>query len=281
MPGTPTTCETSLTGGAEVDLVDAFAVPLAADVLGRFLGVPEADLAAFSQWGEAVAAQLDPFADPQPDSPAERAMAEMLDRFADYLVVPAADSALEVLARGYADGRLSAGEVMSTVGLLVVGGLEPLADVLVSAIAVLLRMIQRQPLADSEIRRGFEELLRYDPPIQFTARTAAADVTVGECPVLRGHTVIALLGSANRDSARFADPDAVVLDRRTNPHLAFGAGPHACLGAPLARAVGQTVLRRIGPLLPSLQPNLAAALRRPGSVPRGYLRFPVRQVGGT
>ena len=190
---------TSLTGGAEVDLVDAFAVPLAADVLGRFLGVPEADLAAFSQWGEAVAAQLDPFADPQPDSPAERAMAEMLDRFADYLVVPAADSALEVLARGYADGRLSAGEVMSTVGLLVVGGLEPLADVLVSAIAVLLR-IQRQPLADSEIRRGFEELLDMTRRSSSTARTAAADVTVGGCPVLRGHTVIALLGSANRDT---------------------------------------------------------------------------------
>ena len=208
-------------------------------------------------------------------------MTAMLDRFADYLLAPAADSAVEVLARAYAERDLSAGEVLSTVGLLVVGGLEPLVDTLVSAIAQLLASGPGVP-PPIDVRTWFEELLRYDPPIQFTARTARADVRVGDCSIAVGDTVIALLGSANHDSARFAEPDVLALDRRTNPHLAFGAGPHACLGAPLARAVGHAVLRRVEPLLPSMQPNLQQARRRPVAVPHGYLRFPVRrQLGAT
>ena len=270
--------EAALADGADVDLVSEFAFPLAVDVLGRFLGVPAGDLPIFAHWGAMVAAQLDPFADPDPGSPAEQAMTAMLDRFADYLMAPAADSAVEVLARAYAERALSAGEVLSTVGLLVVGGLEPLADALVSAIAQLLAHDSGSGLPPTgDIRTRFEELLRYDPPIQFTARTARADVRIGDCSIAVGDTVIALLGSANHDSARFANPDVLALDRRTNPHLAFGAGSHACLGAPLARAVGHAVLRRVEPLLPSMQPNLQQARRRPVAVPHGYLRFPVRR----
>jgi cytochrome P450 len=90
-----------------------------------------------------------------------------------------------------------------------------------------------------------------------------------------GDHVVTLLGAANRDPARFANPDRLMLDRRTNPHLAFGAGVHVCLGAPLARLLGELMLKA----LPHPFPELVIAgtpVRSPAVVPRGHLYLPVR-----
>lgn len=270
-------CE-RLDSGEEVDVVGSLARPLAAQVLARFLGLAQGELPDFVAWGTAVAANLDPFADPDPAGPAAAAMAQMLDRFADHLHARASapsQDAFTVLARSHTDGALSAGEVLSAAALIVVGGLDPLADLIGNAVAALLTAPLVWPAARVP-RTAAEELLRFDPPIQFTARTALRDVMLGDRQLRRGDSVIALLGAANRDPARFPSPERLLLNRRTNPHLSFGAGPHVCLGARLVRLVCGLLADRAWTTLPALRPGTVAAVHRGGVVPRGYQRLPVR-----
>ncbi len=119
-----------------------------------------------------------------------------------------------------------------------------------------------------------EEMLRHDSPLHLFERTATRDVTVGEVTVHEGQKIAALLGAANRDPAVFDAPDEFRPDRDPNPHLAFGAGIHFCIGAPLARLELQTsvaaLLDRFGPL------EVVDAVRRPTFVLRGYERLLVR-----
>ncbi|WP_344982006.1 cytochrome P450, partial [Streptosporangium fragile] len=236
--------------GREIDLAAEFARPLALRVVAGFLGLPEADLVDFGGWAGAVAGNLDPFADPAGHG--EAAMAAMHDRFADHLFARIADprpDAFTVLAGAYAEGLLAPAEAMATAGLLVVGGVEPLGDMITNAVAAMLADPWRwRGLGDagaSPARTATEELLRIDPPIQFTARTAEEDIVVGGRPIRRGDGVVPFLGAANHDPARFAGPDRLDLGRRVNPHLSFGAGPHACLGAPLVRMVGRLLVAAV------------------------------------
>ncbi len=119
-----------------------------------------------------------------------------------------------------------------------------------------------------------EEMIRYDAPLQLFERTAVRDAEIGGVTVPSGQKIAALLGSANRDPAAFADPDRFDVGRSDNPHIGFGAGIHYCLGAPLARVELQvslaTLLRRF--------PRLALAgdpVRRPEFVIRGLRTLPV------
>jgi len=109
------------------------------------------------------------------------------------------------------------------------------------------------------VRAGVEELLRYDSPVHVTARIAKQDVRIGDEIVREGEQAVAILGAANRDPEQFPDPDSLDVGRTPNKHLAFGGGPHFCLGAALARMEGQiafeTMLRRL--------PGLELATERP------------------
>lgn len=271
--------------GRETDLATEFARPLAVRVLAGFLGLPDGDLADFGGWADAVAGNLDPFADPA--HPGEAAMSAMHDRFADHLFARIADprpDAFTVLARGHVEGLIAPAEAMSTAGLLVVGGVEPLGDMITNAVAALLAAPGRwrdladadRPSARSSVRGAAEELLRIDPPIQFTARTAGEDLVIGGRSIRRGDGVVPLLGAANRDGARFSDPDRLDLGRRVNPHLSFGAGRHTCLGAPLVRLFARLLIAAVHGCPVEPAPGAAAAVRRPGTVPRGYASLPLR-----
>jgi cytochrome P450 len=117
-------------------------------------------------------------------------------------------------------------------------------------------------------------MFRHDSPLHLFERTATRDVTLGAVTVEEGQQVAALLGAANRDPAVFDAPDEFRPDRDPNPHLAFGAGIHFCIGAPLARLELQTsiaaLLERFGRL------EIVEAVRRPTFVLRGYERLLVR-----
>jgi len=125
------------------------------------------------------------------------------------------------------------------------------------------------------VERLVEEMLRHDSPLHLFERTATADVELHGVTVRAGQKVAALLGAANRDPAVFADPDRFDASREPNPHLAFGAGIHFCLGAPLARMELQistrALLERLGPI------EVVEAVRRPTFVLRGYEHLVVRQ----
>ena len=155
------------------------------------------------------------------------------------------------------------------------------------------------------IKSAVEELFAYTSPVEIaTERYAREDVSLAGSTIPRGEMVYAVIASANRDERQFAEPDALEIAREPNKHLAFGLGPHFCLGAPLARLEGQiaiaTLLRRIPDLRLAVAPKSCAggvvcsctawnrcrfpsailgaedrAYRRPGSAP--YVPDSVRQ----
>jgi len=93
--------------------------------------------------------------------------------------------------------------------------------------------------------QAVEELLRYDSPAQVASRIARSDLVLDQTKISRGEQVLIVLGAANRDPARYPDPDRLDLTRTGTPHLAFGAGPHFCVGAGLARLEAQETFKRI------------------------------------
>jgi cytochrome P450 len=124
------------------------------------------------------------------------------------------------------------------------------------------------------IPSAVEELMRYDSPLQLFERTAVRDVEIGDVTVREGTKVAALLGSANRDPTVFSDPDRLDLGRTDNPHIAFGAGIHFCIGAPLARVELQASFAAL--LGNTATIELAdLPVRRPEFVIRGLVDLPV------
>jgi cytochrome P450 len=122
--------------------------------------------------------------------------------------------------------------------------------------------------------RAVEEFLRYDPPVQFTARIALQDTKVGTFDAPAGSAAILLFGAANRDPEVCEDPDRLDIAREPARHLAFGHGPHFCLGAPLARLEGRIVfeaLARLDVLEPAGDPTYNDNI-----ILRGLRELPVR-----
>jgi cytochrome P450 len=145
--------------------------------------------------------------------------------------------------------QISVEEVVAMVMVLVSAGHETTSHLIGNGVLALLQHPeQRETLRRHPelIGRAVEERLRYDSPVQQNARVVQEDmVEVGGHRLCRGETVIVLQGAANRDPRRFTDPDAFRVARSPNPHIAFGRGIHACLGAPLARLEGRVVLEAL------------------------------------
>jgi cytochrome P450 len=262
-----------------VDAVQDFAVPVVADALGRLLGIPVTETDRFGALAAAVAPQLDPLEPPAPGSTAASAMDELVDWFADLLAErlgTPGDDALGALVRAYEAGRLSAEEVRSSCALLVVGGFEPLVDLI--GIAIWLLLEQRDGAAPTDARAIVEESLRLECPIHFAARVPVEDIAIGGTRVPAGDPVVVLLGAANRDPERFGDPDHFDLARRPNPHLAFGAGVHGCLGAAFSRMVARIAVGAVMRGAPSAR-LAGAPVWRASLVPRGLAALDVL-VGG-
>jgi len=120
-----------------------------------------------------------------------------------------------------------------------------------------------------------EELLRFDSPVQRTARITNAEVELGGKVLPKGAFVIAAIGAANRDPAHFPDPDRLDVARADNRHIAFGFGIHFCLGAPLARVEGQIALESLLRRMPRLRLTGSVPEWRESSTLRGLRALPV------
>ena len=256
-------------GGPGMDLIEQFAYPLPVIVICEMLGVPVADHERFKGWGLDIARGLDAIMLP-PDSPvAERSMharhalaAYFRELIAARRAAPRDDMLSGLIAAEEAGDKLSEDELLATCILLLVAGPETTVNLIGNGSLALLRHPdQRKRLQNDPglITTAVEELLRFDGPVQRTARIPSEDVVIGGRTIGKGEMVMPFIGAADRDPAQFPNPDRLDLGRTDNRHIAFGWGIHFCIGAPLARVEGQiainTLLRR--------KPKLALATETP------------------
>ena len=267
----------------EFDVLAGYAEPLPVLVIAELLGVPEADRHHLRPWSQAIVRMYEVDRTPEVEAQARQAAAE----FAAYVEQLAADRAATpgedllsdlVQARDGSD-RLSSHELVATAVLLLNAGHEASVNGFGNGLHSWLTAPDRPAVdvADPAARaRLVEEFLRHDSPLHLFERTAKEPATVAGVDLQPGDKVAALLGAANRDPAVFADPDRFDPTRDPNPHLAFGAGIHFCIGAPLARLELEVSLRTLLARYPALE--VVDAQRRPTFVLRGFERLVVAPV---
>ncbi|MHB8340451.1 MAG: cytochrome P450 [Mycobacteriales bacterium] len=266
-------------GRNSVEAVEAIAVPFATTVLAVVLGLAERDRERFTRLARSASVNLDPLARPAAIAAGGQATGELAGLLRQHAGEQAGrrDSAL---GRFWDGGGLTEAEAVAALMLAVVGGFEPLASLAGTG----LHWFSRHPEAlvrlttDPDAAGGaVDELLRIESPVPFVARQATADLSLPSGVLPAGTGALALLGAANRDPQEFTDPEALRVSRAPNPHLAFGAGAHFCLGAPLVRLAGGLLFAQVAERFPGLAPADPAAPRwRPSLVPRALVAVPVR-----
>jgi cytochrome P450 len=231
-----------------VDLIRDYAAPLPLVVLADMIGVPPADRGKVQRWGRELASGLDPMVRSTGVVNAGAAAAAFVEYLLDRIGEDR-DATGGMLAELVANpGKLTTWELIADLTAFFVVGLETTSNLIGNAMLALMRnpgemtKLRRRPAL---IKTGLEELVRFDGPIHLTARVADEDVEVGGTSVKAGEQAILLLGAANRDPARFKEPDRLDLARAVNPHLGFGAGVHACFAAPLARLLGASAINTL------------------------------------
>jgi hypothetical protein len=268
-----------------MDLLADFAYPLPVIVICEMLGVPVKDQERFKQWGEDMARGLDTILLPPDSDVAKRSQAArqaLAEYFADLIAErrarPQDDLLSGLVAAEEAGDKLSPEELLSTVILLLIAGHETTVNLIANGTRALLlnpdqlaRLRQHPELIGTAV----EELLRFEGPVQRTARIPNADVTIGGKTINAGEMVMPFLAAANRDPAQFADPERLDIGREDNRHIAFGWGIHFCLGAPLARVEGQIAINTLVQRMPKLALASDKADWRFSLTLRGLERLPV------
>ena len=238
--------------GEPVDLIEALASPLPVTVISELLGVPAEDYDRLVGWSDALARGLDPAflisIDDRERQQVARAEfgAYLTELIAERRRSPGGDLVSALIGVADDGDVLSEEELIATCILLLVAGHETTTSLIGSAVLELIRHPDQlaRLRAEPELMAGaVEEFLRYDPPVQLTARVALTDASIGAVPVAAGSAALMLVGAANRDPTLCADPERLDIARPPTRHLSFGQGIHFCLGAPLARLETQIVLR--------------------------------------
>ncbi|MES9522981.1 cytochrome P450 family protein [Streptomyces capoamus] len=268
------------------ELVADFALPLPVTVISELLGVPVDDRHDFQRWTDAMLVRGERMPDPAVVNEAWQRMRAYLTAHLGAKRARPGDDLLSALISAHdEEQRLSHDELIAMTFLLLVAGYITTVNLIGSGITALLTHPDQLALLRDRpelLPDAIEEFLRYDGPVSpGIARFAREDVEIAGVTVPRGATVLIASAIADRDPARFPDPDRLDITRRDNGHLAFGHGIHYCLGAPLARLEGQiaigTALRRLPDLALAVPP--AELTWRPGGL-RGPARLPVTFAAG-
>ncbi len=240
------------------DIITDLALPLPVNVIGDLLGVPPEDRGAAAPLVRALISSLEPSANTADLTQACEAEDQLAHYFAELLATKRshpADDLLSRLAAARGDDTLDEDECVGTAILLFAAGFETTTNLIGNGVAAFLahpdqmRLLRTSPeLAATAV----DELLRYDSPVQTNGRTVLEATRLAGIDLQPGQVVLTLLGAANRDPARFPDPDMLDITRTGTVPLSFGAGIHFCLGAPLARLEGAELFPRLVTRFPQL-----------------------------
>lgn len=245
-------------------LVADFAFPLPATVIAELIGAPPEDTPRFKGWSDDLAQVAFGAGGEERDARYVRALHGIEELFAYFerrmeeaRQVPGEDMISDLLAGDGSGDRLTDDEIKSMCALMLFAGHETTTTTITSAVLMLLRNPDQLELLRSDPDElagpAVEEALRFDGAIKVLIRYVLEDMELRGRRITAGQRVYALPAAANRDPERFEDPERVDITRSPNPHLAFGKGIHACIGAQLSRIEMRVALSRIVKRLPNLR----------------------------
>jgi pimeloyl-[acyl-carrier protein] synthase len=268
---------------AGFDVIADLAFPLPVIVIAEMLGVPADDRDDLKRWSRDLARTIDPIVTAEAAEKAAMSglmFINYLNNLIDERRRDPRDDLLSALIAAEEEGEhLTHEELLVNTVLVLIAGHETTQNLIGNGTLALFRnpdQRERFCTDPSVVKTAVEEVLRYDGPVQLTARHMLDDIEVGGRRIAKGQTAILLLAAANRDPEQFADPARFDVARDPNRHIAFGHGPHFCLGATLARAEGQAALSSLFRRFPDLQPLTDQPEYSDTFTLRGLASLPVR-----
>jgi cytochrome P450 len=268
------------------DFMRDFARPLPALVMAGLLDIDAADREDFVAWSDDIAQFI---GSPTPTLPIARraqlglrAMTEYFQQRLPRRRQAPGEDLVSLLIRAQAEGHIrTPAELMAQCCTLLFAGHETTRNLLGNGLLALLQHPRQwQTLMDSPslLPAALKELLRFDSPVQYTGRRLKADIELHGRRMRRGELVIPLIGAANRDPVKFPDPDRLDIHRSAGAHLAFGHGPHLCIGAALTYLEAEIALRTLMQRLPRLQLTTDTPSWGCNAAYRGLKELPLRSL---
>jgi len=247
--------------GSEVELIREFANPMPVRIILDMLGIPQELRDTFVNWSRAIAVfRGNPNRTVEEARAAQDALIELTEFFRKTVAERRRNKAgdlISLLIDIEEEGEvLTEEELYAQCIALLFAGHETTRNLIGNGMYTLLRHPQETAELREKpemIRSAVEEILRYESPVQFTARVLKEDIEVCGQQIRKGWTVLCMLGAANRDPKQFRDPNQLDLKRLNNQHLAFSAGLHFCIGAQLARLEGQIAILNLVQRFPEMQ----------------------------
>ncbi len=247
--------------GAEVELMREFANPMPVSIIAEMLGVPQAQQERFAHWSRAIALfRGSPNRTVEQAHAAQDALIELTAFFKETVAERRRNKGTDLISLLIdieEEGEvLTEEELYAQCIALLFAGHETTRNLIGNGMYTLLQHpdqtddLRRNP---EQIRSAVEELLRYESPVQFTARVLKEDIEICGRTIPQKWSILCMLGAANRDPKKFKDPNQLNLKRLHNEHLAFSAGPHACIGGQLARLEGQVALLNLVQRFPNMK----------------------------
>lgn len=273
--------EAKLTSSGSFDILADYAEPLPVLVIADLLGVPREMANDLRRWSQDIVKMYEYGRSREQELAAQKAGLEFSSYIADLAakrkVDPRSDLITALVEVEEQGEKLNEHELIAMCVLLLNAGHEASVNGFGNGMVAMFRHQDQLDLMKSSPREltetALEEMMRFDSPLHMFERTATSETVIGKTTVLEGQKVVAMLGSANRDEEVFEDTDRFDITRKHNPHIAFGAGIHFCIGAPLARLEMQNSL----PMMFERFPNLRLAgtpVQRPTFVLRGWETIP-------
>ena len=246
--------------GSEVELMEEFANPMPVRIISELLGVPQDLHDTFVNWSRAIAVFR---GNPERTVEQARAAQDALIAMTNFFRKAVAErrrnkgnDLISLLIDIEEDGEvLTEEELYAQCIALLFAGHETTRNLIGNGMYTLLKHPQETAELRAKpemIRSAVEEILRYESPVQFTARVIKEDIEVCGQRIPKRWSILCMLGAANRDPKQFKEPDRLDLKRLNNQHLAFSAGPHFCIGNQLARLEGQIALLNLVQRFPEM-----------------------------